>query len=834
MSGESKGVRRRWWWRWLRVTLIVIGALLLLIAGTRLFLFYRLRSAISEIRERGVPVTSAELAVMYGPAAGHGAMDPFGAAFKALGDRDPAWGLFTRGGLLISDNGLSAEMKWEIAACLAENDEAMGLMEKALAGGSCQTPVLLDRRRGGTGVERTGGLELFSRLFYLRALMAVEQRQPDEAVRAILTQFALARSLGEEVLSRQRLARSAIVQRAVRDIECALNARILDDRHFDALDKALREEEAHDCLLRVIRGDRCTGVDLIKVYGSFGPVLPFVYPGESFPGWWRRWTYSMQSQCRRGMDLLLMRDRGYARDGAIAESGREILMQMCDYVGFLQADYLHYLHVMGRLEEIAQMPYPERAVAARELAQGPSSRPALQPYFHRVCEQLLGSGGLVEDAAGVLALLRCARVAMAVERYRMAHGKWPGQLAELTPAFLPELPPSPFTGRPLIYRQWGGHCRVYSPGAGLKDRGGRAAPPSARFLGDIALSLYAPSDPPPAAKCVVRSRRIIMTCPAYSRLTGVGEMELSPTGRQLLLLRRSDSKSSAGGYLHQLAVLDTASGQLADVPIQPTDFTQDTAVGWMDNVFSGKGRYVHVFDKRGNYPDTCLVLYDLDTKRARRFTVRNATHVASDLDETQLWITVEFPDKGNGASGGEGQGRFRLHAFPLGEGKEEQITLPGYISAAGFRECVSVISERGDEAECLLMDLARGTIFETLPVAGNRANSFPAPFWAPGGRFLCHDRCTRFWDRAQDRMFSLEGRTAVAPGPAPHTVFLRRKGDYDREENLRLVDLAGGQEWDLLTPEDGRFICAQGKYLVCAKDDPSGRTTLTLIEIGME
>lgn len=48
------------------------------------------------------------------------------------------------------------------------------------------------------------------------------------------------------------------------------------------------------------------------------------------------------------------------------------------------------------------------------------------------------------------------------------------------------------------------------------------------------------------------------------------------------------------------------------------------------------------------------------------------------------------------------------------------------------------------------------------------------------------------------------------------------------------MNLATGQEWEPISAEDGDCICAVGKYIVCAKTEKDGSTTLTLIEIGLE
>ena len=77
----------------------------------------------------------------------------------------------------------------------------------------------------------------------------------------------------------------------------------------------------------------------------------------------------------------------------------------------------------------------------------------------------------IENTGRVLAEIRSARVAIAIERYRLAHGQLPDSLNQL-PASA-DLPTDPFTGQSLIYRKTDdGYC-VYSLGETRQDAGGK-------------------------------------------------------------------------------------------------------------------------------------------------------------------------------------------------------------------------------------------------------------------------------------------------------------------------------------------------------------------------
>ena len=86
-----------------------------------------------------------------------------------------------------------------------------------------------------------------------------------------------------------------------------------------------------------------------------------------------------------------------------------------------------------------------------------------------------------------LALVRCALVLLAVERYRLHHRRWPTNLTELTPQFLPQLPTDPYTGTPLGYRVHATGVTVYAVGPDGTDNGGNLAslpiPPPGEDLG---------------------------------------------------------------------------------------------------------------------------------------------------------------------------------------------------------------------------------------------------------------------------------------------------------------------------------------------------------------
>jgi hypothetical protein len=69
--------------------------------------------------------------------------------------------------------------------------------------------------------------------------------------------------------------------------------------------------------------------------------------------------------------------------------------------------------------------------------------------------------------------LRCAAVAVALERYRRDHGRWPDTLEAMMPKYLAAVPKDPMDGMPLRYLRRTDGVAVYSLGPDGTDDGGK-------------------------------------------------------------------------------------------------------------------------------------------------------------------------------------------------------------------------------------------------------------------------------------------------------------------------------------------------------------------------
>jgi hypothetical protein len=126
------------------------------------------------------------------------------------------------------------------------------------------------------------------------------------------------------------------------------------------------------------------------------------------------------------------------------------------------------LRYMNRLLEAARLPADQQAASLQKIE---SMDPRDQPLMIR----LLGTAGFfkVAHAANrIRAQLRSTAVALAAERYRQTHGRWPRTLDELVPEYLAAIPLDPFNGRPLRLGRYDQGIVIYSVGLDGMDNGG--------------------------------------------------------------------------------------------------------------------------------------------------------------------------------------------------------------------------------------------------------------------------------------------------------------------------------------------------------------------------
>ena len=131
----------------------------------------------------------------------------------------------------------------------------------------------------------------------------------------------------------------------------------------------------------------------------------------------------------------------------------------------IRRPHAQVLREMTRWVEITGRPLHEQPALVEdwEQALAPSAR------------QLLGrpAADLATNAClRFQAVLLCAQAGVAIERYRLAHGEWPSDLASLVRAYMPVVPTDPYDGLPPRYLRTADGVVVYSVGPDRSDNQG--------------------------------------------------------------------------------------------------------------------------------------------------------------------------------------------------------------------------------------------------------------------------------------------------------------------------------------------------------------------------
>ena len=136
--------------------------------------------------------------------------------------------------------------------------------------------------------------------------------------------------------------------------------------------------------------------------------------------------------------------------------------------GLRDSDLAYFLEASADIQGALDQDFPQ----AIQTAEGIQARVNQEVSGHPLRYLLSGlilpraTEGVLKEAT-VVARLRCARTALAVERYRLKHGgALPSSLKELAPKFSPEVLENPVTGEPLKYETISGGYRVVAERVG--------------------------------------------------------------------------------------------------------------------------------------------------------------------------------------------------------------------------------------------------------------------------------------------------------------------------------------------------------------------------------
>ncbi|HZM01509.1 MAG TPA: hypothetical protein VFC44_00675 [Candidatus Saccharimonadales bacterium] len=309
---------------------------------------------------------------------------------------------------------MTAAMKKDFSVVLHENAEAFRLLGKAAEMPDCRYSY--DFKGFETLLPNAGRVGNASKLLQLKAYALVESGETAGAVRAILDNVALAKSLDRDLLighmtqlafchscgdaAQRLLNRASPTSDQLKKLELA----------FKNLDSILDSMKG---LKQCVVGERCGAIDLMT-----RPVADI-----------KKLFAELGSTNLEGLDM-----DGYLQSAPFNE------------------DFLMTLDIYENYEKAYGTPFPHNLEIYKNVEQLAGTAKDKQYYFTTMMIPALA--GILDKQGVALARIRMARLAFAVEQHRLSNG---GLLPEKLEQISPKLPDAelmdPFNGQSLHYQK---------------------------------------------------------------------------------------------------------------------------------------------------------------------------------------------------------------------------------------------------------------------------------------------------------------------------------------------------------------------------------------------
>ena len=422
------------------ITLLLTG--IGVFAYHRLSLKSRLQTRINAIRAAGYPVTCTELDQWYKippnvENAAYTITDAF--SYYRLWDKEKSKPLPVVGQakLPARTEPLPEEMKALITQYVADNNEAIELLHAGGAIEHCRYPIDLS---AGFATLMPDLSEIRSGLYLLKleAILHAEHGDGKSAIRSVKSCFGIAGSLAKEPITISQLVRSACQNHAATTIEYCMNRIKFTDEQLVELIECTRNSELITDMSYAFVGERCYGMSFFMAPGSVDPALVGNIPFRP-------------------------------------------LLALYKAIGMADSDAIIYLDLMDEYMKITQLPLHQRQEAAKAVEARFQSTSKVHVLLYVMMPALARITTI--DTRNIAQLLT-ARVALSIERYRLAAGKIPDTLADLVPAYLDAVPKDPFDGNELRYKKLVVGFVVYSISEDLNDDGGKERPTGKKKKGE--------------------------------------------------------------------------------------------------------------------------------------------------------------------------------------------------------------------------------------------------------------------------------------------------------------------------------------------------------------
>jgi hypothetical protein len=432
-----------------KVRLIIAGAIgFALVLGVGSFavwrtkLAHRVDSKLQKVKSAGLPTSGHELDQWYAePTNGQNAALSVNQAAELLSNYPDARSnevgrINFTDRFQILTNGQTELLRGYVAL----NEAALAKLDCSVNPANSRYPIDLSIGVD-TPMPHLGKIKLLARLAQLKILAGSSANDPAVDAACATKMVYLARTLENEPILISQLVRMAVLNMTVHSLEWRLNRSGFDQNGLAFLSQVLADAERSNLVARALVGERAMIIPYFRMSAAEALRISRSEDGERGP----------PQRMLTGKPAAPLR-----------------------ITGFFERDLDFFLGVMQTNIAVAELAPPRSLVAQTAFEEAGSA--AARHHYMLSSMLLPGFTHAVTREAECLARIRCARVALAVERFRGSHGYLPEKLADLGSETLGVVTLDPFDGAPLKYKIIPKGFVVYSVDHDGHDDGGRERP----------------------------------------------------------------------------------------------------------------------------------------------------------------------------------------------------------------------------------------------------------------------------------------------------------------------------------------------------------------------
>jgi hypothetical protein len=422
-------------WRW---AMAIVAVVALAVAGNRLWLGHRVKVVLRELEAAGEPVKLADLDKLnpYVPIA-----EDAGPAMKAalsgifLPQSARTNGLlYTLETFQLRHTAFTDDQKASLAEVLTVHGERLAQLREAMKG---------ERAWFETDWELASSLNIYrglrsaSGVLRLAAWARLENSDADRAAACALDLYRLAHLIKDTPNLYFSYARFDLHSSASQTLERLLSKGELTDAHLAVIDRATQvaETETDTALRRDLIAQRCFTLHELSL-----PVEDLIK------------RYSGPGKLKEAALITAM------------EQGKRLL-------GTHEREVVRFLTTAQSALDAAQKDFPQRATLPNQIeVENHGNHLGLSSSIR--ANGVVNMTRTIQRVNQAIARQRVTVAGIAAGRFRLKHGRYPGELKELVPEFLPAVPLDPYDGQPLRYSILPTGFSIHSIGEDFEDNGG--------------------------------------------------------------------------------------------------------------------------------------------------------------------------------------------------------------------------------------------------------------------------------------------------------------------------------------------------------------------------